>query len=131
MTTLYLPPRSALVQHLLGADGGDVLVVAVPLDVAADDADERRDGDGQRSVGTARDAAGEGDERGSQAQSGSGSRKLDVSHLHDRGTIARVRQLTRVAQVHLSLPLHTRSIATAHMYTDIDDLCKHLDVGRA
>ena len=104
--------RSSLVQHLLKADGGDLLVVAVPLELDPDAADELPDSDGRQPAPTSRDAAGDsGDERGSQAQLGSRTgtesvTKLDLSRLHARGTIARVRQLTWLAEVQ-PLPCRT------------------------
>ncbi len=110
MLSLCPPLRSSLVQHLLKADGGTLLVVAVPLEQHDDAADELPDGDGRQSAVASRDAASDGgDEHGSRAQSGPGRvtelvGKLDLSRLHGRGTVARVRQLTRLAEVHCLLP---------------------------
>ncbi len=103
-------------QHLLNADGGDLLVVAVPFDLDDDAPRGSADGEASQRRGESRspdDVADDGGGRESPTQSrslqlGSGravesAGKLDVSRLHGRGTIARVRQLTRVAKVMLGL----------------------------
>ena len=97
-------------QHLLKADGGNLLVAAVPLEVDHGAADELPDSDGRESAAASHRADGDGrDDTGGQSQLGSGRvtepvEKLDLSRLHGRGTIARVRQLTRLAEVHPLLP---------------------------
>ena len=119
---MYRLACSDLVQHLLDAGGGDLLVVAVPLASGHDAAaDELTDSNGSRS------AAGDGgDERGSQAQSGpdkvaASVSKLDLSRLHARGTIARVRQLTRLSEVRPHLHLSILPATAAHQYNK----CRH------
>ncbi len=110
MLSLCALARSSLVQHLLKADGGNLLVVAVPLESDHAATDELPDGEGRQTAAAPRDEAGDSrDETGSQSVLGS-SRvteppgKLDLSRLHGRGTVARVRQLTRLAEVHPLLP---------------------------
>ena len=81
-------------------------MVVVPSDVDRDDGAELRGStdDGRQPAGNLCDAAGNRDERAGHAQSGFSRAiksigEVHLSRLHGRGTIARVRQLTRVAEV--------------------------------